>query len=571
MDKVTQANVSEFASLNDIKGDQSAKFEAYASYCALSAVLEDTLDLETITTRGGEDCALDAIAIVANGNLVTDKSQIGDIIANNKYLDVQFFFVQSTTSATFEAAKIDNFFFGIKDFFKENPRLPANDEIKRAREIKTEIYDSAAYFKRGNPDVFCYYCTTGNWDSQPNAVAREESFVSDLISTNLVERVSVNMLGARDLQQNYRQAKHSLRVEVNIPDVLPLPEIRGVDQSFLGIISGTEYLKIITDEHGNIRRSIFYDNVRDYQGGNKVNQKIDATLKSEEKQSFPIKNNGVTIVAKDLNRVGTKFTLTDYQVVNGCQTSHVIFLNADQIDDSVTIPIRIVSTSDDNVTKNVIEATNSQTEVSDEQIRSLSDFQKVLEDHYETYEGDRKLYYERRSKQYASESGVEKTRIVSVPQQIKAFSAVFLEDPHRASRYYATLRKIHEDTLFDKSHLYEPYYTSSYMAYRLEFLFRNNLLSTGYKAARWHILMAARAISTHTTAIPFLNSRKIKQFCDVILDDMEDIDKASETFSLAATTVETALMAGGKSIERDETRDQDSTDLVKNALKAMLK
>jgi len=36
---------------------------------------------------------------------------------------------------------------------------------------------------------------------------------------------------------------------------------------------------------------------------------------------FALLNNGVTIVARDVGKVGATFRLKDYQIVNGCQTA----------------------------------------------------------------------------------------------------------------------------------------------------------------------------------------------------------------------------------------------------------
>ena len=127
----------------------------------------------------------------------------------------------------------------------------------------------------------------------------------------------------------------------------------------MGFIPASEYLKLITDEHGNIRKTVFYDNVRDFQGENKVNGKIAATLQSNAKAEFVIRNNGVTVVAKSLTRTGNRFALTDYQVVNGCQTSHVLFANGDLIDSSVAVPIKIIATISEEATKGIFESTNS--------------------------------------------------------------------------------------------------------------------------------------------------------------------------------------------------------------------
>lgn len=571
MDKITSANLSQFVALNGIReSDPEKQFELFSAYCVLSSVFDDSLDLESISTGSGGDCGIDSLAIVVNGALVTDPEQVEDILQNNKYLDVQFFFVQSTTSSNFDGAKINTFFFGIEDFFKDHPALPSNEKMLNARAIKDALYNRAASFKRGNPDIYCYYVSTGNWQEPQHTVAIIDAFRDRLQSSNLLDNIYIEMVDARHLQQLYRSTQNGLRAEISMPNVITLPPIEGVDQSYLGFIPASEYLKIITDEHGNIRKTVFYDNVRDFQGDNRVNGKIAETLDSAAKSEFVIRNNGVTVVAKSLSRTGDRFALADFQVVNGCQTSHVLFMNADKIDSTVSIPIRIVATTNEDVTRGVIQATNSQTEVSDEQLRSLSDFQKTLEEHYATYDGDHQLFYERRSKQYASSLDVEKTRIVSIPSQIKSFGAIFLGDPHRAGRYFATLRKIHDDELFQDDDKPEPYYTAAFSAYRLEYLFRNNLLPVQYKPVRWHALMAMRILLARSTIVPAMNSKGILKLCDLINNEMWDQDRAVAIFTKATEVVHSAFDGKSKALDRDEARSQDSTDAVLDELRSRL-
>jgi len=113
-------------------------------------------------------------------------------------------------------------------------------------------------------------------------------------------------------------------------------------------------------------------------------------------------NNGITIIARALHLTGHKFTMGDFQVVNGCQTSHVLYDNRDLLD-GVRIPLRIISTQDETVMEAIITATNRQTEVKDDQFFALKDFAKRLEAYFKTFTPDRHLYYERRAHQYDSQ------------------------------------------------------------------------------------------------------------------------------------------------------------------------
>ena len=111
-----------------------------------------------------------------------------------------------------------------------------------------------------------------------------------------------------------------------------------------------------------LRRSLFYDNVRDFQDFNVVNEQIRETL---EYGVFAVpsrfSNNGVTIVTRQLTTTGNKFVMEDYQIVNGCQTSHVLYREREHITDDVHVPVKVIATTDDDLTNAVIRATDSQT------------------------------------------------------------------------------------------------------------------------------------------------------------------------------------------------------------------
>ena len=72
--------------------------------------------------------------------------------------------------------------------------------------------------------------------------------------------------------------------------------------------------------------NVFEDNVRDFQGDNNdVNGGIASTLNNDDSEIFSVLNNGVTIVASSISPTGDQFTINDYQIVNGCQTSNVLY------------------------------------------------------------------------------------------------------------------------------------------------------------------------------------------------------------------------------------------------------
>ena len=238
------------------------------------------------------------------------------------------------------------------------------------------------------------------------------------------------------------------------------------------------------------------------------------TMKSDS-DKFILFNNGVTIICKKLSYIRNKFTLVDYQIVNGCQTSHVLFNNRDCITSELQIPIKLIETGNDDIVNQIIKATNRQTEVSDEQLIALDEFHRKLEAFYNTFSGTNRLFYERRSKQYNYRTDVEKVRIVSISTQIKAVASMFYDKPHLASRYYGRLLKS-IDGIFSDTHKLLPYNVSAFVLYRLEYLFRNKSLPAQYRKFRFFILMLIK-YDVAEERIPEMNANKMVKLCENIL------------------------------------------------------
>ena len=122
-------------------------------------------------------------------------------------------------------------------------------------------------------------------------------------------------------------------------------------------------------------------------------------------------------------------------------------------------------------------------------------------------------------------------------QLIRAFSSMFLSEPHRATRDYSGLLKLVGKDIFVPSHRLEPYYTSAFAHYRQEFLFRNYQLDLKFKPARYHMLMVLR----HQRAgkdIPRLNSHELVRYCQKILDVLWDDQTSINAFNSAAEIIE---------------------------------
>ena len=150
--------------------------------------------------------------------------------------------------------------------------------------------------------------------------------------------------------------------------------------------------------------------------------------------------------------------------------------------------------------------------------------------------------------------GVEKTRIVTFVNLIRVFASMFLEEPHRTTRNYRALLEGVGKSICAGDRL-DPYFVSALALYRLEFLFRNQILAPAYKAARYHVLFAARLRRSGPTAAD--DSYDMDKYCSAILPQLTDSAVAQQLFVEAARRVEIAA-AGNP--HRDHIRTASFTD-----------
>ncbi len=227
------------------------------------------------------------------------------------------------------------------------------------------------------------------------------------------------------------------------------------------------------------------------------------------------------------------------------------------------IPVRLIATQDDNIKNAIIKATNRQTQVTEDQLFALSDFPKKLEAYFPTFDGKKKLHYERRSRQYSGVVGIEKVRVVSMTHLVRAFVAVFRTLPHRTTRDYKALLRGVGTEIFNKEHRLEPYYTAAFAHYRLEFLFRSQVFQAELKPARYHLLLVYK-ILVCGEALPPLNSHEMARMCNGLMESLWDDDISRTIFETAAEHVR-AVAAGN--LHRDNIRTEPFTESLLKRLK----
>ncbi len=533
--------------LSELPEDE--QFEAFATSTILRRYHQaDITDIEEdVLVGGGGDGGLDAITILVNGRPTRTQEDVEFFVDRLGRLDVEFVFVQAKTSATFNAGEIGTSIFGVREFFaavsNSNPSIVFKEEILQLIELTRYLYGQIGKMQR-DPRCYFYYVTTGQWTDAPEPRARLTDGEHQLQQLNIFSSVHLAPIDADVLKADRRLLDRRVVKTIEFGKNAAFPTINGVHEAYIGLLPGNEFVKLVSTDEGDLNRELFYDNVRDFQGHNPVNREIGSTISDEEhRNTFPLLNNGITIIAGDMRRTGDVFQIQDFQIVNGCQTTHILFQHKESVGPDIFIPVKIVATRDSQVVNEVIKATNRQTEVLPEALESLTPFHKELEDFYLTRETARasaeRIYYERRSKQYVLDN-VHPTNIVTLPRQIQSFIGMFLDEPHSHPRYYGELLKAYEGRIFAMHHRPEPYYASGVTLLAVEKWFNQVSISRELRPYKYHLLMLLKMIIGGLNQ-PALTSNRMAGYALKVVDTLRDAFTGPQQMAYATDLLKTSL------------------------------
>ena len=533
IDRIIKGMMTDFLTNFGIEErNESTAFEHFCNYCLFTqhrpdAYSADNFFYNLVHTGSGGDLGIDGIFVEVNEVAVSSVEHLKSVVGTRKF-HANFVFVQAKTSQNFDSGDMLKTGLGVRDFFQKDLKdLSANQRITNLKLIADYILENSIKHD-ARPTCTIYYVTTGKWVEDKNLKNTQKSCEDFLRDSNYFDEPRFIPIDASKLANIYKEVNNSITRQIIMSKSIAFPSnIKGVEQAYIGLVSVEEFLKLIENEEGMIQQGLFYDNVRSYLGENPVNNEIIETIHNQDKKiQFPILNNGVTIVTKVLRPSGEKYTLSDFQIVNGCQTSNVLFKCRSEISADMMLPVKIICTEDSELINDIIRSTNRQTQVLDEAFESLKLFHKRLQDFYDSFTGDDRLFYERRSHEYDNiDMRINKSNIITLPIQLLAMLSMFLEEPHSVHRYYGELLKSYRQRLFQDDHQLIAYYTSAWVLHRIESSLKRGLLSSKYRKFRYHILFMLQVCSRKQLAIsdnPRPNSNSMLRLCNYILETFSD-------------------------------------------------
>jgi len=505
--------------------DFSKKLEYLVNYIFLSLNSDDRITWEVLENIDvGNTESIDGIMLVINGKLVENATILEELSQFYDKFNVKILSTQIKSSEKVEKMKINHFLVGVDKILNlDEPLTNENHEIKNFRETLSVLFKEYIG-KIRNIEIKTLFASLNNLREIEKSKLEAEIKKYFLERMREIGDFDFKIWGINDIKMFYEKIYKNIEVTIRVEnDLLPFPEMNDIDDAYIGFISYKEFLKIIEDENGNFRGSIlFHDNPRDFLGYNEVNSEIKQTLESDRYKNFPVLNNGLTIVAEELNYKKRNLYLRNFQIVNGCQTTYILydFKNQKKME-NVYIPVKFISTKNDKIKNEIIKATNNQTRIGKEELTALSDFQKLLEDFYNymNQKSEEKLYYERRKNQYIFQN-IPKNRIIDMKTQAKVFASMFLKLPHEAAGYYGKITKKFGKDIFNINHRPYPYYLSSFMFFKLMQFFNRKKIDKGFRKSKFHILMLMPLIIKKE--IPSIEKKEIDNYCEEILNLIMD-------------------------------------------------
>lgn len=521
MHRIVKAHLESFVKSFGLEADgEAVQFEKFVTYCVISNRFSAAFDLDDVSTGPGDE-GIDGVAIVVD-EIVTPSVEDAQAIfsTQRRNHDVDVLYVQAKRSESFDLGDFLKFKEGILRFATQTPYAVKDDVLSEARQMFDVVLQEVPKVRNGKPSLTARFVTTGLYQKPAALETALADFLVQLKEIGLFHEADVRFIDRDELTRLWVGTYSGINASLPAFSTAALPNIVGIDEAYLAVVRASDFVNnLLLTEDGNLRTQVFEENVRSFLGNdNPVNQSIAATLASDAASRFPVLNNGITIVSPDVKLQGTTLHLTNYQIVNGCQTSNVLFENRAVLGD-VMVNIKVVKTQLEDVFSELVRATNSQTKVEDTQFLSLRPIIKRVEQYFNTYDGaESRLYLERRDRQYVGQD-IPATRIFSLHSAAKCVAAMFCNRPDLAGRYPKQMYEELTEVIFDDATKETVFYAACVTMYRFNLLVSNSVVPQNMKRFKWHMLPLVRVMVSGSNGQP-LNSKQVERSAQQIIGVM---------------------------------------------------
>lgn len=468
--KILKQKIDNFINESSIEiVDDSEKFEYFCNSMILKKDDFHEEDLIQGSIDGEGDEGIDAIFISVNGRIISDKDILKNIIDRNSIIKILF--IQAKAESGFSETALLKFKSGLESIFEEKYDH-LNHDFKRQAEIIKKAWEIKAITGTiSKIFIECYYSSLATNDesakSNTGIIQKKDKVIDYLTEYGFEPKFF--FYGCRELIELSNQLPE-YRKEIHILNKFKYEEEEG-SCGYICLTSGVEYYKFIID-NDTINDNIFDQNVRDFLGKNRrVNNNILNTLKYEDRKYFWCFNNGITIITTKVEQRRNILVLSNYQIINGCQTSYSIYEALKEFDENTLenikfeIVIKIIEVKEENeeLALKIISATNSQNSLESYAMESYRPIHKFIEEMFLTFDSKEPFYYERRPKYYRRR-GKPSSRILNPQKLFQICYSVFFKSPSKARTTPTSLFDKYKNDVFKEEFNLE-FYRIVYLLY----------------------------------------------------------------------------------------------------------
>ena len=447
--------VEEFKNENDLNSPYEDLFEIFCLSQINKKLNLTTDDLNNAIVDGSNDGGIDSFLILVDDSPINSEEEADAVeLSNNSMLKVILGQTKNTNS--FKEDVLNRIFISIDRMFDLEADITSefNYQVAERTEWFRKLWRKSVRKSAEISLSFFYSCNANEINESDNFKRKKDQIIERTKKKVQNSNVEFKIYSASELLKLYT-LKPVVELELKLKEI-PVSVNYGANSiGYIGVAKIPDYLAFVTDSDGFIRESIFEENVRHYQGEIDVNKKIKTTLLSDQERDFWWLNNGVTIIASDVGQIGKDLSLKGVQIVNGLQTSFTIGRHYKDIEnDTRSVLVKIIKSTDKTTIDKIISATNSQTAVNPSLLRATDDVQRKIELFFE----QQGYFYDRR-KNYYKNLGKPINKIFSIQGTAQAIHAILNYKPAESRAKPTTLIKTKEsyDMIFRESINFKSY------------------------------------------------------------------------------------------------------------------
>lgn len=368
-----------------------------------------------------------------------------------------------------------------------------------------------------------YYATLAS-ELHPNVIQQAEELkdtIKGLFPNAVVEVIFVDSDALFDMYN----AVIENRVNLKFADIPISPN----QKNYIALVDLKSYFNFIVNDEGDVRKSFFDSNVRDYQGKNNVNSSISETLHRADDNDFWWLNNGVTVLASEATLVNNReLQIVNPEIVNGLQTSMEIYNyfseNREVLEsEKRSILLRIIVPDNEESRDQIIFATNNQTNIPKATLRVTDPIHLQIEMYFKS----RGLFYDRR-KNYYKNQGRKPAEIVGVSFLAQCLITIFLKKPDYARARPSTLLNDEKtyNELYEKNNDLEVFYRVALLGKKIQ---RNVRSGSDYSSAEksdilYYVLYAviADVLGKKNITPADIKNLDIDSITDTLIEDIRN-------------------------------------------------